>query len=155
MLPKINTKSADFTLPDQNGIEHSLSQYLGNWVLIYFYPKDGTPGCTVEACSLRESFPDFKNLNAIILGISIDSIKSHKKFADKYKLPFTLLSDQEKKVISIYGVWQKKKFMGKEYMGTLRTSFLINPKGEIVKIYENVKPKIHAEEVLKDLNELI
>lgn len=154
MLPNINTTSPDFTLPDQNGIDRSLSQYLGNWVLIYFYPKDDTPGCTKEACSLGELSPDFQKLNAIILGISVDSVKSHKKFADKYKLPFTLLSDQEKKVVAIYGVWQKKKFMGKEYMGIARTSFLIDPEGKIAKIYEDVKPEIHAAEVLKDLSEM-
>lgn len=155
MLPKIQTKSPDFTLPDQDGVPQTLSEYQGKWVLIYFYPKDDTPGCTKEACSLGELFPNFKKLKAVILGISVDSVKSHKKFADKYKLPFTLLSDSEKKVVEMYGVWQKKKFMGREYMGILRTSFLIDPKGKIVKVYENVKPEIHAEEVLNDLKELI
>lgn len=144
-------KAPDFTLPDQDGAMHSLSDYAGHWVLLYFYPKDDTPGCTKEACSLRDTFPRFQNMDTIILGVSVDSVASHEKFARKYSLPFTLLSDAEKKVVNLYGVWGKKKFMGREYMGTVRSSFLINPRGDIVAIYENVKPDIHAEEVLTDL----
>ena len=142
----------DFSLPDQNGKEHKLSDYKNRWVLIYFYPKDDTPGCTKEACSIRDNFPKFKKLKVAVLGISVDSVKSHAKFVKKYNLPFTLLADEDKNIVKKYGVWQKKQFMGKEYMGTLRTSFLIDPSGKIAKIYENVKPEIHAEEVLKDLN---
>ena len=155
MFPNIKTKAPDFTLLDQDNNSRTLSNYLGKWVLIYFYPKDDTPGCTKEACTLSELFPDFKKLNAVVLGISADSVKSHKKFVDKYKLPFTLLSDTNKEVVEKYGVWQKKKFMGREYMGILRTSFLVNTNGKIEKIYKNVNSEIHAEEVLKDLSELI
>jgi len=147
---KLNTKAPDFNLPDQDGKLHKLSDYKGKWVLLYFYPKDDTPGCTKEACGIRDEFKNFKNLNIVVLGVSADSSESHKKFAQKYKLPFTLLSDESKKVLKKYGVWGKKKFMGKEYEGILRTSFLINPDGKIVKIYEQVKPDIHAKEVLKD-----
>lgn len=146
-----NSIAPDFTLPDQDGREHSLSQYRGQWVLLYFYPKDDTPGCTKEACSIRDAFPNFQSLNIKVLGVSIDSIESHKKFAEKYKLPFTLLSDQRKKVVSRYGVWGEKHFMGREYEGTIRSSFLIDPTGTIEKIYTDVKPEKHAEEVLRDL----
>jgi peroxiredoxin Q/BCP len=141
----------DFVLPDQNGKLHKLSDYKGKWILLYFYPKDDTPGCTKEACVIRDAFPNFKKLKAIVFGISVDSIESHKKFAQKYNLPFTLLSDEKKEVVKKYGVWGKKIFMGRSYMGTKRTSFLINPEFKIVKIYENVKPEIHADEVLNDL----
>ena len=150
MKLKEEEAAPDFTLPDQNGKEHSLSDYVGKWVLVYFYPKDDTPGCTKEACSIRDNLPDFKKLNLAVLGISTDSVKSHNKFADKYDLPFTLLADSDKKVVKEYGVWGKKKFMGREYEGTLRTSFLIDPMGLIVKIYENVKPDIHVQQVLED-----
>jgi peroxiredoxin Q/BCP len=142
----------DFSLPDQNGKLHKLSDYKDKWILLYFYPKDDTPGCTKEACAIRDVFPNFKKLKAIVFGISVDSIESHKKFAQKYNLPFILLSDEKKEVVKKYGVWGKKTFMGKTYMGTKRTSFLINHEFKIVKIYENVKPEIHAEEVLNDLN---
>lgn len=152
MKLKIGQLASDFTLLDQNSKKHSLSEYRGKWVLVYFYPKDDTPGCTKEACSIRDNFPKFTKLKVKVFGISVDSIKSHKKFAEKYKLPFTLLADEDKKVVKKYGVWVKKKFMSKEYMGIIRTSFLIGPKGVIVKIYENVKPEIHAEEVLSNLN---
>lgn len=146
----VGEKAPDFTLPDQNGKTHTLSDYQGGWVLIYFYPKDDTPGCTKEACSIRDDFPKFKKSKLTVFGISVDTISKHKKFEEKYKLPFTLLADEEKKAVNLYSVWGKKKFMGREYMGTLRTSFLISPQGKIAKIYEAVKPDIHAEEVLKD-----
>lgn len=154
MIPKVNAKAPDFTLLDQDGKKHKLSGYKGSWVLLYFYPKDNTTGCTKEACAIRDYFPNFSKLKVKILGVSIDSVKSHKKFADKYKLPFTLLADEEKKVVNLYGVWAKKKFMGREYMGILRTSFLVNPGGKIAKVYEGVKPEIHAKEVLEDLKNL-
>ncbi len=144
-----------FSLPDQSGQAHALKDYLGQWVLIYFYPKDDTPGCTTEACSLRDNFPKFKKLQAVVLGISVDTVKSHQKFVTKYQLPFTLLADEDKTVVKKYGVWQKKKFMGREYMGIVRNSFLINPKGKIAKIYEGVKPAEHADKVLGDLRVLI
>ena len=154
MKLQVGTKALDFTLPDQNGESHTLSDYHGKWVLLYFYPKDDTPGCTKEACGVRDMFPKFKKMDAIVFGVSADSVVRHKKFAEKYKLPFTLLSDEDKKIINAYGVWAKKKFMGREYMGILRTSFLIDPKGKIAKIYEQVKPDAHAEEVLTDLQVL-
>jgi peroxiredoxin Q/BCP len=152
--PQVGDQAPDFELLDQGGKLHSLSAYAGGWALLYFYPKDDTPGCTKEACMIRDYFPDFKKLKAKVLGVSVDSVKSHEKFAEKYKLPFTLLADEKKKVVGKYGVWGKKKFMGHEYEGTLRTSFLIDPKGKIAKIYENVKPEIHAEEVIEDLKKL-
>lgn len=152
---KENQKAINFTLPDQTGNTHSLSDYLGSWVLIYFYPKDDTPGCTKEACEIRDNFPDFEKLNINVLGISADSVNSHEKFATKHNLPFTLLSDENKEVIKKYSVWQLKKFMGKEYMGIVRSSFLIDPKGNIAKIYKKVKPKEHALQVLNDVKELI
>lgn len=133
---------------------HTLSQYSGKWVLLYFYPKDDTPGCTKQACAIRDEFPNFKKLQATVLGVSVDSPKSHGKFAMKYELPFTLLADEKKEVVTRYGVWAKKKFMGREYLGTLRTSFLINPDGVIARVYENVKPELHAKEVLADLQKL-
>ncbi len=140
-----------FSLPDQNGKMHTLSDYKGKWVLMYFYPKDNTPGCTKQACAIRDEFPAFKKLKCVVFGISTDSEKSHKKFEEKFELPFTLLADTEKKVVSAYKVWGLKKFMGREYMGTMRTSFLIDPEGKIRTVYDNVKPEIHAEEVLRDL----
>ncbi|GIW67687.1 MAG: peroxiredoxin [Candidatus Parcubacteria bacterium] len=152
---KIDQPAPDFKLKDQNGDFHRLSDYKGKWVLVYFYPKDNTPGCIKEACAIRDNFPAFEKLNITVLGISSDTVESHKKFAQKYKLPFTLLADDKKEVVKKYGVWGKKKFMGIEYEGISRTSFLINPQGKIVKIYENVKPAIHAKEVLDDLSLLI
>jgi thioredoxin-dependent peroxiredoxin len=154
MKPSIGDKAPAFSLPDQEGKERSLSDEEGKWVLIYFYPKDDTPGCTKEACVIRDNFPAFKRLDVTVFGVSVDTPKSHAKFIQKYHLPFILLADTEKTVVEAYGVWAKKKFMGREYMGTLRTSFLIDPKGKIANIYENVKPDAHAEEVLTDLGEL-
>lgn len=145
-------KAPEFELEDQDGKVQKLSDYRGKHVLLYFYPKDDTPGCTKEACVLRDALPDFKKLDAEVFGISADTVKSHKKFAEKYGLPFTLLADPEKKVVNAYGMWGKKKFMGREYEGVFRTSFLISPDGTVVKVYENVKPEKHAEEVLADLN---
>ncbi len=154
MKLEVGKEAPPFTLPDQNGAIHALSDYRGHWVLVYFYPKDNTPRCTKEACAIRDSFPDFKKIDAVVLGISVDSTASHLKFAGKYRLPFTLLSDREKETVKKYGVWGKKKLMGKEYMGTRRMSFLIDPQGRIAKIYEKVKPAGHAAEVLEDLGRL-
>jgi peroxiredoxin Q/BCP len=144
----------NFSLSDQNGEVHSLSAYRGKWVLLYFYPKDNTPGCTKQACMLRDAYPDFGKLNCVVFGISTDSEKSHKKFEEKFQLPFTLLADTEKEVVKAFGVWAPKKFMGREFLGTLRTSFLIDPEGKIAKVYEKVKPELHANEVLRDLKSL-
>lgn len=144
-----------FELLDQDGKMHTLSEYEGGWFLLYFYPKDNTEGCTKEACALRDDFLGFKKLDVKIVGVSADSAASHKKFADEYKLPFTLLADEDKKVLNAYGVWGEKSMYGKKYMGVLRTSFLINPKGVIEKIYEKVKPAEHSKEVLEDLKAII
>lgn len=151
MKIKIGQIAPDFSLLDQAGQVQTLKSYQGSWVLLYFYPKDDTPGCTKEACGLRDNFPAFNKFKAVVLGVSADSVLSHQKFAAKFKLPFTLLADENKAVVKQYGVWQKKKFMGKEYMGIVRTSFLIDPKGKIAKIYEVVKPEVHAEEVMVGL----
>lgn len=155
MKLKQGNLAPDFTLLDQDGKSHTLSVLRGKWVLLYFYPKDDTPGCTVEACTLRDNLPKFKRLKAKVFGVSVDSVKSHAKFAKKYGLPFTLLADEDKQVVKAYGLWGKKKFMGREYMGTNRASFLIDPDGKIAKVYENVKPEAHAQEVLADLKDLI
>src|SRR3989344_9148953 len=145
---KINQPAPKFSALDQTGQAHKLTDYLGQWVLLYFYPKDDTPGCTREACDIRDRFPDCKKLKIQVLGASVDPVKRHKKCVEKHGLPFTLLSDEGKSLVKKYGVWGKKKFMGREYDGTFRTSFLIDPKGEIAHIYEKVKPETHAEEVL-------
>ncbi len=150
-LPKIGATAPTIKLQDQNGQTQKLSDYKGQWVLVYFYPKDDTPGCTTEACGLRDSFPKLGKLNAKILGISTDTVASHKKFADKYKLPFTLLADENKEVVEKYGVWGEKNMYGRKYFGTNRTSFLVDPKGKIVRIYEKVKPADHPSQVLADL----
>jgi len=154
MAIKLGAKAPGFNLPDQDGKMHDLKDYAGQWVLLYFYPKDDTPGCTIEACAIRDNFPKFKKMKAVVLGVSADPVKKHAKFAEKYDLPFTLLSDEKHALLDAYGVWAKKKFMGREYMGILRNSYLINPEGKIAKIYEGVKPKDHAEEVLQDLKAL-
>ena len=150
MKLKVGDKAPDFELPDQDGKLHKLSDYSGKYVLLYFYPKDFTPGCTTEACELRDNFGDFENLGVKVFGVSTDSVESHERFVERHKLPFTLLADENKKVVKLYGVWKPKKIFGREFLGTHRTSFLIDPNGKIAKIYERVKPQIHAEEVLKD-----
>lgn len=144
-------KAPDFKLPDQDGTEHELSAYKGNWVLLYFYPKDSTPGCTKEACAMRDAIGRFEKAKTNVFGISVDPVRSHARFASKYELPFRLLADEDKNVVNLYGVWGKKKFMGKEYDGTYRMSFLIDPEGKIAKVYQKVKPEQHAREVLEDL----
>lgn len=148
---KIGEKAPEFNLPDQDGKMHALKDYAGQWVLLYFYPKDDTPGCTTEACSLRDNLPNFKKVKAAIFGVSTDSVKSHRKFADKFELPFTLLADEDKTLVKAYDVYHPKKFMGREFLGTMRESFLIDPSGKIAKVYEGVKPAEHAAQVLADL----
>jgi peroxiredoxin Q/BCP len=144
----------NFTLPDQSGKEHTLEDYRGRWVVLYFYPKDLTPGCTTEACNFRDEFTDFQSLDAAIFGVSKDSIKRHQKFAEKYQLPFTLLSDESGEVCEKYEVWKEKSLYGKSFMGIVRTTYLINPDGKIAKIYPTVKVKDHVNEVLNDLETL-
>jgi thioredoxin-dependent peroxiredoxin len=154
MSLKIGSKAPAINLPDQDGNKHKLSDYLGQYVLIYFYPKDDTSGCTTEACGIRDAFPRFNKLKAKVFGISADSVASHKKFAEKYKLPFTLLADESKEVVTKYGVYGEKSMYGRKYFGINRTSFLVDPQGKIVRIYEKVKPAEHTKQVLADLKEL-
>lgn len=153
-IPAVGKPAPEFSLQDQNGETHTLKEHAGSWVLLYFYPKDDTPGCTKEACGVRDNFTQFRSLDVTVLGVSTDSVASHKKFADKYNLPFALLADVEKKTVQDYGVWGEKKFMGRTFNGIRRTSFLIAPDGTIAKVYENVKADGHASEVLKDLQGL-
>lgn len=147
-------KAPDFTLPDQNNKTHSLADYTGQWLLVYFYPKDDTPGCTKEACNFRDDLEEFKKQGLDVVGISKDSVVSHDKFASKFQLNFPILSDETTNVIKLYGAWGKKKFMGKEFEGTLRNSYLINPEGEIVRTYEGVDPSTHARDILSDFANL-
>lgn len=149
-----NMKAPAFSLKDQNGETRKLSDYKGQWVLVYFYPKDNTPGCTKEACALKDSYSDFKKIKAVVLGVSGDSVESHAGFASKFNLPFLLLADTNKKVLEKYGVWREKVMFGRKYMGIKRMSFLVDPKGKIAKVYKTVKPAEHANQVLKDLAEL-
>jgi peroxiredoxin Q/BCP len=141
----------DFTLSDETGTPRQLSSYRGKPVVLYFYPKDDTPGCTKEACSFRDDYSVYERSGVVILGISPDSPKSHAKFKAKYNLPFTLLADIGHKVCDLYEVWGAKKFMGKAYDGVYRTTFLIGPEGKIIKVFENVKPDGHSAEILEAL----
>jgi len=147
-------KAFDFSLPDQNGDVHRLSDYRGQFVVLYFYPKDDTPGCTVEACSFRDNQEIYKENGIVILGVSKDTVLSHKKFAQKHNLRFTLFSDIEKRVIKKYKAWGTKKFLGKAYEGVKRITYLIDKTGEIIKVYEKVNPLIHAAEIIKDKENL-
>lgn len=141
----------DFTLPDQNGQFHSLADYRGQKVLLYFYPKDDTPGCTVEACSFRDRLNELKAHGVQVLGVSVDDVASHKKFVEKFQLNFPLLADVDKKVVQAYGVWVEKSMYGKKFMAIQRDSFLFDEGGKVIKHYEKVKPEGHVEEVLADL----
>jgi len=143
-----------FSLDTDAGEQLSLKDLKGRPVVLYFYPKDDTPGCTVEACEFRDAFPRFKGSKAIILGISPDSVKSHQKFKGKFDLPFTLLADEDHAIAEKYGVWQKKSMYGRTYMGIARTTFVIDKDGKVAKIFEKVKPKGHAEEVEQAIDEL-
>jgi peroxiredoxin Q/BCP len=147
-LLTVGSSAPDFTVKDQNGNTVSLSSQKGKKVVLYFYPKDDTPGCTKEACSFRDNFPKFQKLGVTVYGVSVDDEKKHKKFIEKYELPFTLLADTEKKIVESYKVWGKKKFMGKEYMGINRVTYIIDESGNISHVFEKVKPEGHAEEIL-------
>jgi peroxiredoxin Q/BCP len=147
-------KASNFSLPDQNGKVHQLSYYKGQMIVLYFYPKDDTPGCTKEACGFRDNQKLFKEKNIVILGVSKDSIESHLKFSKKFNLNFPILADVDKKVLKKYKAWGEKKFLGKTYLGTLRKTYLIDKGGNIVKIYDNVDPLVHAQEILKDSEKL-
>ena len=154
MILKEKTKAPDFSLVDEKGSKVSLTDYKGKPVILYFYPKDDTPGCTTEACSFRDDYSKYEEAGAVILGVSPDSEKSHAKFASKHSLPFTLLVDEDHKVCEAYGVWGRKKMMGREYDGVFRTTFLIDGNGIIAKVFEGVKPASHSSEVLQALAEL-
>jgi thioredoxin-dependent peroxiredoxin len=149
-LPE-NIPAPDFSLADENGVVRRLSDFRGMPVILYFYPKDDTPGCTTEACNFRDDYSAYTKAGAIILGVSPDSSKSHLKFKAKYQLPFALLADEDHKVCEQYGVWGRKKFMGREYDGVFRTTFIVSAEGMIKKAFENVKPSEHSQEVLAEL----
>ena len=150
-MVKENIKAPDIRLPSTNNLGYSLNKSIGNYVVIYFYPKNDTPGCTLETNDFNKLFPNFRKLNCEVYGISKDSLDSHIKFKKKYKIKFDLLSDLDKKILRKYKVWGKKKFMGREFMGIIRSTFLIDKKGKILKIWKNVKVKNHAQDVLKTL----
>ena len=149
---EVGTMAPDFTLLNQNGEEISLSQYRGQKVILYFYPKDNTPGCTKQACGFAQLYPDFVKKGAVILGVSKDSVKSHKKFEEKYQLPFTLLSDPDLVAIQAYDVWKEKNMYGKKVMGVVRTTYLINEEGIIEKTYTKVKAAQNPNDMLEVLN---
>jgi peroxiredoxin Q/BCP len=146
----INTGQAapDFELPDEKGLTQRLSDYRGKHILLYFYPKDDTPGCTKEACNFRDDYSQYDRKNVVILGVSPDTPESHAKFMDKYELPFSLLADEDHQVCKLYGVWGPKKIFGKEVIGVHRTTYLIGPEGEVLKVFEKVSPAKHSAEVL-------
>lgn len=151
MKDLVGKKAPDFKLLDDEGKETSLANFKGKMVLLYFYPKDMTPGCTTEACTLRDKMNDLKDLNVVVLGVSADSVESHKKFKAKEKLNFPLLSDPERKVLEMYSVWKEKSMYGKLFMGIVRESFLIGKDGVVIKHYSKVKPEKHAQEVIDDV----
>ena len=151
---KINSKAPNFILPSTSKESFSLKDSIGKFVVIYFYPKDDTPGCTIETNDFNKLLSKFKKLDCEIYGVSKDNLKSHNKFKDKYNVKFDLLADEEIKVLKKYKVWGKKKFMGREFMGVIRTTILIDKKGKILKIWDNVRVKDHAKEVLETLKEI-
>ena len=152
---KENTKAPIFKLPSTNKTNYSLKDSIGKYVVIYFYPKDNTPGCTIETNDFNKLLAKFKKLNCEVLGVSKDDLKSHDKFKKKYNIKFDLLADEKIEVLKKYKVWGKKKFMGREFMGVIRTSFLIDKKGKILRIWNNVKVKDHAKEVLETLSNIV
>jgi len=147
----VGAKAPSFSAPDQSGKTVSLSDFKGKTVVLYFYPKDDTPGCTVEACSFRDEYTAFKKKGAVVLGLSPDSTKKHTKFIEKYSLPFPLLADEDHKICEAYGVWVEKSMYGKKYMGVERSTFVIGPDGKLKAIYRKVKPAEHTAEVLTGL----
>ena len=147
-------KALNFALPSTNKVKYNLKDSIGKFVVLYFYPKDDTPGCTIETNDFNKLLSKFKKLDCEIYGISKDNLKSHNKFREKYKIKFNLLADEDLKVIKKYKVWGKKKFMGREFMGIIRTTFLIDKKGKIIKIWDNVKVQDHAKEVLETVKNL-
>ena len=153
-MPQEGTKAPGFKVMASSGKEVSLSDFQKkSRVVLYFYPKDDTPGCTVEACNFRDGMKKIQKLDAVVLGVSPDGVASHNKFIDKFKLPFLLLADEDKAICKAYGVWAKKSMYGREYMGVARTTFIIGKDGKIEKVFEKVKPPVHADEVLEYLKE--
>ena len=150
----LNIKAPNFNLPSTANKKYSLNDSMGKYLVLYFYPKDDTPGCTIETKEFNKLLSKFKQLDCEVYGISKDNLKSHHKFKDKYKIKFDLLADEELKVLKKYKVWKKKKFMGREFMGVVRTTYLIDKKGQILKVWNNVKAKDHAEEVLETLKNI-
>ena len=148
---EVGTKAPEFTLPDQNGEMHSLSDYKGQKVILYFYPRDNTSGCTKQACGFGERYPQIREKGAVVIGVSKDSVASHKKFEEKNKLPFTLLSDTEKTVIQAYDVWKEKKMYGKVSMGVVRTTYLIDENGIIIRAMDKVKAADNPQQMLEGL----
>lgn len=148
---KVGDKAPDFSASTNGGGTVKLADFKGQHVILYFYPKDDTPGCTREACAFRDHFSEFQQKGAVVFGISVDSTKAHDKFAEKYRLPFALLADENKEIVQAYGVWGEKSFMGRKYRGTHRVTFLIGPDGRIQKIWPKVRPENHAREVLSEL----
>ena len=151
MTPQAGQQAPEFALQNQDGETVSLNDLRGRKVILYFYPRDDTPGCTAEACGIRDVFPRFQAQDAVVLGVSPDDVKSHKKFQEKYGLPFTLLADTDHAVAETYGVWGEKKMYGKTYWGVSRVTFLIDEDGRIGRVYEKVTPQEHAEELLRAL----
>ena len=151
---KINSKAPTFVVPSTTNNKYSLKDSIGKYVVLYFYPKDDTPGCTIETNDFNKLHSKFKKLDCEVYGVSKDNLKSHDKFRDKYKIKFDLLADEEIKVLKKYKVWGKKKFMGREFMGVIRTTFLIDKKGKILKVWNNVRVKDHAKEVLETLKNI-
>ena len=148
---EVNTQAIDFTLPDENGKEVTLSSFLGRKVVIYFYPKDNTPGCTKQAFAFRNTFDEFEKENVVVIGISKDSVKSHKNFKEKYQLPFILLSDVNHEVIEKYDCWKEKKLYGKTYMGITRSTYVLDDNGKIIKTFEKATPDTNALDILNFL----
>ncbi len=151
---EVGTKAPEFCLPNQDETEICLRDLSGKWIVLYFYPKDNTPGCTTEACDFTASLPDFEELDAVILGVSPDTPKKHRNFIEKKDLKITLLADVDKEVCELYDVWKLKKFMGREYMGVVRTTYIISPDGKIAAAWDKVKVKGHVEAVKEKLKEL-
>jgi len=152
---EVGEKAPEFCLSNQDEVQICLRDLKGQWIVLYFYPKDNTPGCTTEACEFTESQDEFSNLDAMIIGVSPDSPKKHRNFIEKHKLGITLLADEEKDMLQEYGVWQMKKNYGKEYMGVVRSTYIINPKGEIAALWTKVRVKNHVDTVREKLKELV
>lgn len=154
MTPTIGSPAPSFSLADHEGTIRSSADFAGSWTVLYFYPKDDTPGCTVEACAFRDAYAELKDAGIAVVGVSPDSVESHAAFAAKHRLPFTLLADPSKTVLQAYGAWGERSMYGKKYMGVLRSSVLLSPEGTVAKVYPRVSPQGHAAEILEDVKSL-